>query len=75
MDQFDDSVAAGVGAASFDSLTQGDYYIYATGKDLTLEQGNDDIYGGAHFRIIDSVEKTYELFLQLDNHEHHEYRR
>jgi|GEM_PF-1049039 len=75
MDQFDDSAAIAMSAALFDSLTQGDYYLYSIGKDYKLEQGKDVVYGGAHFRIMDTLYRTYDLFLQLDNHEHHEYRR
>lgn len=74
--EFDDTVALsfslGRPAASFGGLTQGDYYIYAWGVDTELEPGKDMVKGGAHFRVIDTLENTYDLYLQLDNHEHHE---
>lgn len=57
--------------ASFPDLTQGDYYIYSAGTDNTLEPGKDMISGGAHFRVVDTLKKTYDLFLQMDNLIHH----
>ncbi|MCB0697072.1 MAG: hypothetical protein KDC07_06890 [Chitinophagaceae bacterium] len=75
MDMYDDSMTVASSAAMFDSLTQGDYYIYAIGHDYSLQQGSDVVYGGAYFHIIDSAEITYDLYLQLDNPNHHDYRR
>lgn len=76
---YDDSatVSFGLGrpASTFPKLTQGDYYFFCIGTDNTLEQGNDQVFGGAHFRVVDTLEKTYDLYLQLDNHKHHNYRR
>ena len=73
LDSFDatDTVDATNPTAVFDKLTQGDYYIYTTGTDYTLPQGNDEVMGGGHFRVIDTLEKTYDLYLQLDNPAHH----
>jgi hypothetical protein len=73
IDSFDaiDTVDATNPTAVFERLTQGDYYIYVTGTDYKLPQGNDAVMGGAHFRVIDTLEKTYDLFLQLDNSTHH----
>lgn len=75
MDQFDDSGAVeftlGRPAVTFKELTQGDYYLYATGIDYELEAGKDRVTGGAHFRVIDSLEKTYDLYLQMDDLTHH----
>lgn len=74
-DQFDDSAPAVFDQnrpiAYLDTLGQGDYYIYAEGRDNTLEAGLDSVYGGGHFRIIDSFNQTYDLYLQTDNPMHH----
>lgn len=67
-----DTVDATNPTAVFEKLTQGDYYLYAKGTDYNLPQGNDEVMGGAHFRVIDTLEKTYDLYLQLDNPAHHE---
>lgn len=61
---FDDSAAVefkdGRPMASFDSLTAGNYYLYATGFD------NDSLVtGGAGFTIIDTFENTYDLYLDV----------
>lgn len=75
---FDDSMNVqidqnlGRPVATFTDLTQGDYYIYAKGNDYDLEPGNDFIDGGTHYRVIDTLEKTYDLYLQMDNHRHHD---
>lgn len=66
-----DTVSATDATAVFDNLTQGDYYIYTRGTDYNLPQGNDEVWGGAHFRVIDTLEKSYDLYLQLDNPAHH----
>lgn len=73
IDSFDltDTVDAAGPVAIFDMLTQGDYYIWAKGTDYNLPQGNDEVWGGAHFRVIDTLEKSYDLYLQLDNPAHH----
>ncbi len=73
LDSFDatDTVNAADPTAVFEGLTQGDYYIYAKGTDYSLEQGKDEVMGGAHFRVIDTLEKTYDLYLQTDNPIHH----
>lgn len=73
---FDDSMNVAVDGtgrpvAMFDSLTQGDYYIYAKGVDYELDPGKDEVFGGAHFRVIDTLEKTYDLYIQTDNVIHH----
>lgn len=71
MDSFDDSskvdFTSGRPIAKFTSLTQGDYYLYAEGKDYDLKPGMEDVYGGAYFHVIDTLEKTYDLYIQLDN--------
>ena len=74
LDSFDatDTIDATNPTAVFETLTQGDYYIYASGTDYNLPQGNDEVMGGAHFRVIDTLEKTYDLYLQMDNPGHHE---
>lgn len=79
MNEFDDSgtisFALGRPAVVFDELTQGDYYIYATGIDYDLEAGKDMVMGGAHFRVVDTLDKPdkpYDLYLQMDNHIHHD---
>lgn len=76
MDQFDDteyiSFDLGRPTVTFPGLTQGDYYIYAEGTDYKLEPGKDKINGGAHFKVIDTFAKTYDLYLQMDNPIHHE---
>lgn len=74
LDSFDatDTIDAGNPTAVFETLTQGDYYFYVKGTDYKLPQGNDEVMGGAHFRVIDTLEKTYDLYLQLDNSGHHE---
>lgn len=73
---FDDSAAVtfelGRPAATFKDLTQGDYYLYAKGTDFELEPGKDQVMGGATFRVIDTLEKTYDLYLQTDNYIHHD---
>lgn len=73
MDSFNETytVDATNPTATFEMLTQGDYYIWAKGTDYKLPQGSDDVSGGAHFRVIDTLEKTYDLYLQLDNASHH----
>ena len=72
---YDDTAIAGVvmnrPQAIFTELTQGDYYIYVEGTDNTLEPGKDKITGDAHFRVVDTLAKTYDLFLQMDNPIHH----
>lgn len=76
LNEFDDSGVLGFGlgrpTVTFTELTQGDYYIYAKGVDNNLEAGKDEVMGGAHFRVIDTLEKTYDLYLQTDNHLHHD---
>lgn len=73
LDSFDatDTINAGDPTAVFEGLTQGDYYLYVDGTDYSLEQGMDKVSGGAHFRVIDTLEKTYDLYLQTDNPVHH----
>lgn len=71
-DSMDVTTSIGRPAATFVTLTQGDYYLYAKGKDFDLEPGNDEIMGGAHYRIVDTLERTYDLYLQMDNSSHHE---
>ncbi len=61
---FDDSSAVGFidgrPMAIFDSLAPGNYYLYATGLN------NDSLVrGGAGFTIIDSLETTYDLYLDV----------
>lgn len=72
---FDDSaevkVEQGRPIAPFEELTEGDYYLYAKGTDYSLEPGKDAVMGGAHFRVIDTLQKTYDLYLQMDNPIHH----
>lgn len=76
LDQFDDTAGIsfdlGRPTATFPGLTQGDYYIYAEGIDPDLEPGKEKISGGAHFRVIDTLAKNYEVYLQMDNPIHHE---
>jgi hypothetical protein len=51
--------------AIFDSLMPGNYYLYATGRDRTLDT---PVQGGATFRILprESKEKrTYDLYLDV----------
>ena len=58
---------------SFEGLTQGDYYLYAVGTDFELEPGNNQVMGGAHYRLLynDTLDATYDLYLQTDNESHH----
>lgn len=71
-DTADVSFDLGRPAATFTGLTQGDYYVYAKGTDFDLEPGKDEVMGGAHFRVVDTLEKTYDLYLQTDNPIHHD---
>lgn len=51
--------------AIFDSLMPGDYYLYATGRDRTLDTA---VKGGATFRILPRSSKnkrTYDLYLDV----------
>lgn len=60
-------------AVSFYELTQGDYYLYAEGIDFELEPGNNNVMGGAHYRLLynDTLDANYDLYLQTDNESHH----
>ena len=46
----------------FDSLKHGTYAIYGIGWDSNIA---DTVYGGSVFRIVDTLEKRYDLYLQV----------
>jgi len=48
--------------AKFDSLAKGDYYIYAIGWDADKA---DTVMGGATFKIVDTTQSTYDLYLPV----------
>ena len=61
---FDDTAVVtfqdGRPVAVFDSLTAGNYYLFASGFD------NDSLVsGGAGFTIVDTFENTYDLYLDV----------
>lgn len=66
-DSMDLSIDLGRPAATFKNLTQGDYFVYAKGTDFELEPGNDEVKGSSHFRVIDTLQRTYDLYLQVED--------
>jgi hypothetical protein len=48
--------------ARFDSLKQGNYYIYGVGWDPDIV---DTVVGGATFKIVDSFARSYDLTLAV----------
>lgn len=53
----------------FDSLKRGDYFLYAKGLNYDIEDSNKTVTGGAYFTVIDSVDRTYDLYLDVLDHE------
>jgi hypothetical protein len=48
--------------AEFDSLKQGDYYFSAIGWDADIA---DTVLGHSTFKIVDTLPKTYDLYLDV----------
>lgn len=67
---WDDSFVTG-GTAVLDSMKAGDYYFYAEGDDDALAPGDTRINGGASFKVIDTLKKEYNIFIQMDDWRHH----
>lgn len=58
--------------AVFDSLKPGDYYIFALASHDSLNADQYNVYGGATFKIVDTLPRTYNLYLNVDNPWHHQ---
>ena len=56
---------------SFSDLKAGDYYIYAMGTDNRIDTSRYNIRGGAHFRVVDTFAKSYDIYIQMDEPGHH----
>ncbi|MBS1771346.1 MAG: hypothetical protein JST82_00710 [Bacteroidetes bacterium] len=63
--RFDDSMKvkpqSGGLYAIFDSLKQGNYYIWAKGWDPNYAAVADSVIGGTAFKVIDTVTRTYNI--------------
>lgn len=55
----------------FDSLKQGDYYIFALGQDDSVIGNRFNLYGGATYKVVDTLHKTYDVYIAINNELHH----
>ncbi len=69
-ESWDDSFITG-GSAVLDSMLPGEYLFYADGNDEALAPGDTRLTGKATFKIIDTLEKEYNVFIQVDDWRHH----
>jgi hypothetical protein len=70
VDAFDDSAKVqwkdNRPIAEFTNLTRGDYYLYATGENPEIKQGDIKLVtGGGGFTVIDTTEKSYNIYLDV----------
>ena len=66
--KFDDSAAVelknNVPVASFDSLAQGNYFLYAKGFD-PAPKVNMEVVGSATFTVVDTSQLVYNTFIEV----------
>lgn len=56
----------------FTDLRAGDYFFYAIGKDYSLDTSHNVLQGVAHFKVVDTLERTYDVYMQIDDAWHHQ---
>lgn len=70
-EKWDDSFTTG-GAAILDSMKVGDYYFYAEGVDTDIPAPHSQaLKGSATFKVIDTLAKEYNVFIQIHDYWHH----